>query len=167
MKYVTYFKNNLMVDRIYDKKPLALTDNLGVAQCENIITAPQYGYLRVKNLETVKEPYIVNVEVLDEKTKEPRIDKETGKIKTIEETRYREYQVCELEAVENPNKEKIIQIQEIKKQIQEKKKLLEKYKFDIQQVDLFGMERTDYEEKKSLCVQLVLELRELENSLKA
>ena len=69
MKYITYFKNNLMVDRIYDRKPLALTDNLGVAQCESTITAPQFGFLKVKNLETVKEPYIVNVEVLDEKVK--------------------------------------------------------------------------------------------------
>ena len=119
----------------------------------------QYGYLKVKNLETVKEPYIVNVVVLDEETKEPKIDKETGEIKTVEETRYREYQTCELEAVENPNKEKIVQLQETKKLIQEKKKLLEKYKYDIQQVDLFGMERTDYEEKKNLCSQLVLELR--------
>ena len=166
MKYVTYFKTNNKVSHFYDKKP-KVTEDIGIAQCENIITAPQFGHLIVKNLKTVKEPCIVNVEVLDEKTKEPIIDKETGKIKTIEETRYREFQVCELEAVENPNKEKIIQLQNTKKLIQEKKKLLEKYKYDIQQVDLFGMERTDYEEKKSLCVQLVLELRELENSLKA
>lgn len=162
MKFIVFNKNDNKVIHILNEKPRAITDNLGVAQCQNIITAPQFGYLRVKNLETFKEPYIVNVEVLDEKTKEPIIDKETGKIKTIEETRYRDYLTCDLEAVENPNKERIIQLQETKKLIQEKKKLLEKYKYDIQQVDLFGMERTDYEEKKSLCVQLVLELRELE-----
>ena len=37
--------------------------------------------------------------------------------------------------------------------IQELKTLLNKYKEDVEQVELFGMERTDYEEKK---------LRELE-----
>lgn len=44
----------------------------------------------------------------------------------------------------------------------EKEALLKKYKYDVEQVDLFGMERDDYEEKKELCKQLVLELRELE-----
>lgn len=54
----------------------------------------------------------------------------------------------------------------ILEQIQEKKILLQKYKEDIEQVDLFGMERADYQEKKIACANLVLELRELENSLK-
>ena len=152
MKYITYFKDTLRVDRLWDKEPKSFTDNLGVARCENIINAPQYGYLRVKNLETVVEEYTETVEVTNEETQQPAIDKETGEIKTVEETRYREYQICELEAVENPNKERIIQSRETKKLIQEKKALLEKYKYDVQQVDLFGMERTDYEEKKSLCV---------------
>lgn len=46
--------------------------------------------------------------------------------------------------------------------IAEKKKLLIKYREDVEQVDLFGMERDDYEEKKLACKNLVLELRELE-----
>lgn len=47
-------------------------------------------------------------------------------------------------------------------QIHEKKTILEKYKEDVEQVELFGMERDDYEEKKKLCAELILELRELE-----
>lgn len=48
--------------------------------------------------------------------------------------------------------------------IQQKKALLNKYKEDIEQVDLFGMVRDDYAEKKELCAQLVYELRELEKN---
>ncbi len=39
---------------------------------------------------------------------------------------------------------------------------LEAYKYDIQQVDLFGMERDDYEEKKAMCREIIIQLRELE-----
>ena len=46
--------------------------------------------------------------------------------------------------------------------IKEKKQLLSKYKEDVEQVELFGMVRSDYEEKKKQCKKLVLELRELE-----
>ena len=55
---------------------------------------------------------------------------------------------------------------ELAKTIQEKKALLNKYREDVEQVDLFGMERADYEEKKILCKQLVYELREMEALLK-
>lgn len=51
---------------------------------------------------------------------------------------------------------------ELAKTIREKKALLNKYREDVEQVDLFGMERADYAEKKELCKQLVYELRELE-----
>ena len=50
--------------------------------------------------------------------------------------------------------------------IQELKTLLNKYKEDVEQVELFGMERTDYEEKKRLCAEMILELRQLEKTLK-
>lgn len=50
--------------------------------------------------------------------------------------------------------------------IAKKKALLVKYREDVEQVDLFGMERADYVEKKSACKTLVEELRELEASLK-
>ena len=47
-------------------------------------------------------------------------------------------------------------------QIADKKALLQKYKEDVEQVELFGMERADYEEKKRLCAEMIIELRELE-----
>ena len=50
-------------------------------------------------------------------------------------------------------------------QIATKKALLNKYREDVEQVDLFGMERADYAEKKKLCKQFVEELRELEKKL--
>lgn len=53
---------------------------------------------------------------------------------------------------------------ELEKTIREKKALLNKYREDVEQVDLFGMERADYAEKKELCKQLVYELRELEKN---
>ena len=56
---------------------------------------------------------------------------------------------------------------ELAKTIREKKALLNKYREDVEQVDLFGMVRDDYSEKKELCKQLVYELRELEASFKA
>lgn len=51
---------------------------------------------------------------------------------------------------------------EKRKLIVEKKALLNKYREDVEQVDLFGMERADYEEKKLACKTLVEELRVLE-----
>jgi hypothetical protein len=53
---------------------------------------------------------------------------------------------------------------ELAKTIREKQSLLNKYREDVEQVDLFGMEREDYAEKKELCKQLVYELRELEKN---
>lgn len=51
------------------------------------------------------------------------------------------------------------------KEIFEIKKTLEKYKEDVEQVELFGMERTDYAEKKEQCRSMVLRLRELEKEV--
>lgn len=53
-----------------------------------------------------------------------------------------------------------------RKQISEKKLLLEKYKEDVEQVDLFGMERSDYAEKRKICANIIIELRELEKIVK-
>ena len=50
--------------------------------------------------------------------------------------------------------------------ILELKQQIAKYKEDVEQVELFGMQRADYQEKKALCVQIIEELRELENQLK-
>lgn len=55
-----------------------------------------------------------------------------------------------------------IELREKKKTIANKKALLNKYREDVEQVELFGMKRSDYEEKKALCRQLVEELRALE-----
>lgn len=46
------------------------------------------------------------------------------------------------------------------------KQELAKYKEDVEQVELFGMERADYEQKKTRCAEIILELRELEQKLK-
>lgn len=51
--------------------------------------------------------------------------------------------------------------------IAQKKALLVKYREDVEQVDLFGMERADYAEKKAACKTLVEELRELEKKLRS
>lgn len=51
-------------------------------------------------------------------------------------------------------------------QIQELKIQLQKYKEDVEQVELFGIERADYEDKKELCRNIILELRKLEKEIK-
>ena len=53
-----------------------------------------------------------------------------------------------------------------KNTIIELKELLQKYKEDVEQVELFGMERSDYAEKKQMCADIILQLRQLEASLK-
>lgn len=55
--------------------------------------------------------------------------------------------------------------QEKARKIAEKKALLNKYREDVEQVDLFGMERADYAEKKLACKTLVEELRVLEKNV--
>ena len=56
-------------------------------------------------------------------------------------------------------------LQAKQKLIAEKKALLNKYREDVEQVDLFGMERDDYAEKKLACKTLVEELRVLEKNV--
>ena len=60
-----------------------------------------------------------------------------------------------------PSEADILRMNKLKL-ISDKKALLIKYREDVEQVDFFGMERDDYAEKKALCCQLVMELRELE-----
>lgn len=50
--------------------------------------------------------------------------------------------------------------------INELKVVLQKYKEDVEQVELFGMQRDDYEQKKEKCKNIILELRQLEKQLK-
>lgn len=42
------------------------------------------------------------------------------------------------------------------------KEKLTKYKYDVEQVELFGMQRDDYELKKQRCIEIVERLRTLE-----
>ena len=49
--------------------------------------------------------------------------------------------------------------------IQDLKLQIAKYKEDVEQVELFGMQRDDYEEKKEMCKNIILQLRELEAQL--
>lgn len=42
------------------------------------------------------------------------------------------------------------------------KQELAKWKEDVEQVELFGMERADYEQKKTRCAEIIVQLRELE-----
>lgn len=65
-------------------------------------------------------------------------------------------------AQKDNEKVQAITLARIQAQITEKKALLLKYREDVEQVDLFGMEREDYEEKKAACRTLVEELRVLE-----
>ena len=46
------------------------------------------------------------------------------------------------------------------------KQELEKIKEDVEQVELFGMERSDYTQKKTRCVEIIERLRVLEQRLK-
>jgi hypothetical protein len=50
--------------------------------------------------------------------------------------------------------------------IQNLKLQIAKYKEDVEQVELFGMERADYKEKKAQCVAIIEELRQLEAQLR-
>lgn len=68
-------------------------------------------------------------------------------------------------AQKDSGKVQAITLAKIQAQIAEKKALLLKYREDVEQVDLFGMERADYEEKKVACRTLVEELRALEKNL--
>lgn len=43
---------------------------------------------------------------------------------------------------------------------------LNKYKEDVEQVELFDMERADYQEKKARCAEIIIELRQLESEVR-
>lgn len=54
---------------------------------------------------------------------------------------------------------------QIRQEIHELKAEIIKAKEDVEQVELFGMERQDYDRKKARCVEIILRLRELEARL--
>lgn len=57
--------------------------------------------------------------------------------------------------------EKFEEKQKMRRVITDMKRMLKKYKEDVEQVELFGMERTDYEDKKKQCRYIILQLRKL------
>lgn len=61
--------------------------------------------------------------------------------------------------------EHVVREQKIK-EIQNLKLQIIKFKEDVEQAMLFGMERDDLLEKKEKCKNIVLELKKLENELK-
>lgn len=83
------------------------------------------------------------------------------------------YTIKEIEANENGRRFQIVEIPQpterelAQQEIQEIKEKLAKYKEDVEQVELFGMERADYEEKKQLCANMIVRLRELEKIVKS
>ena len=82
------------------------------------------------------------------------------------------YHIEEIEPDENGRRFKIVKNpeptaeQQKINRIAELKEQIAKYKEDVEQVELFGMERADYEDKKAQCVQIIEELRILERQLK-
>lgn len=60
----------------------------------------------------------------------------------------------------------LTQKETVSMQIAQLKQQIAKYKEDVEQVELFGMQRDDYEQKKELCKNIILQLRELEKQLK-
>ena len=42
---------------------------------------------------------------------------------------------------------------------------LREAKYDVEQVELFGMERADYEQKKQRCAEIIVRLRELNKAV--
>lgn len=56
---------------------------------------------------------------------------------------------------------------QIEQEIATLKNEIAKIKEDVEQVELFGMERQDYEQKKQRCVEIVLRLRELEQQVES
>ena len=58
------------------------------------------------------------------------------------------------------------QISETELERQSLKQELQRIKEDIEQVELFGMERSDYTQKKTRCIEIIERLRVLEQRLK-
>lgn len=60
---------------------------------------------------------------------------------------------------------KVYKEEQIHQEIYNLKDELQKYKEDVEQVELFGMERSDYTQKKARCVEIIQRLRVLEARL--
>ena len=80
-----------------------------------------------------------------------------------------------VEVEPNENGERCFQIQDqpapsqndlIIQTIYQLKEELKKWKEDVEQVELFGMTRTDYDEKKTRCAEIIKKLKELEQEVR-
>ena len=76
-----------------------------------------------------------------------------------------EYVEVEVSQQELTQRERDARIYQLEHNIQALKQELNKYKEDVEQVDLFGMQRDDYQEKKQRCAEIVLQLRQLESEV--
>ena len=91
MKYIIYEKKTLKVVRVKNEEPVALTDNLGLARCEVL---PQGDNFSVANIQTHTEPYTETIQ--KEVVKVDEQGNEYEDFETIEITKIREYQTCDL-----------------------------------------------------------------------
>ena len=89
----------------------------------------------------------------------PNGGKDVGKVIDVEYQPAKEayYDYEDIQVYIPYNKKELAQI-EIGKLKQE----LTKWKEDVEQVELFGMVRTDYEQKKNRCTEIIVQLRKLE-----
>lgn len=62
--------------------------------------------------------------------------------------------------------ERVYQEEQIIQEICTLKKEMQQAKEDVEQVELFGMERSDYVQKKARCIEIIESLRVLEQQLK-
>lgn len=94
--------------------------------------------------------------------------KECGYIIINVDDQFKDCQTCDFNedmtfSVEKYNSRK--QLEEKQMLIPQLKQELTKWKEDVEQVELFGMDRSDYEEKKKRCAEIILELRVLEKEV--
>ena len=81
-------------------------------------------------------------------------------------TRQTEYVNVEVSQEELAQRERDARIYQLEYNIRALKQELNKYKEDVEQVELFGMERADYQEKKTRCAEIIIELRQLESEVR-
>ena len=91
--FIVYNKSNLRVVHFLGKKPISVSDNLGVAECSNIPEG-DFGYFTVHNLSTKSEKYTEVEQNPVTKTDEEGNEYESYEEIEVEKTR--EYKVCDL-----------------------------------------------------------------------
>jgi hypothetical protein len=93
MYYVVYYKDTLKVSRISVREPNDLLENQGLARCE---IRPRGLDFTVANIQTHTEPYTETIQ--KEVVKVDEQGNEYEDFETIEITKIREYQTCEIVA---------------------------------------------------------------------